>query len=595
MGIRNAKGVMVMKATKVCMIALVMLLFLQSGSISFSDSIMHFEASFPMPIDTYNDPENGSIIEILIYRGLENPFNLVASIIFMLAIAHAFLSSKILSYAKSLKADESSIKVGLLHFMGEVEVVFGLWSLVLGIAIALFYNWETYVNYVGELEYTEPVFVIVIMTIAASRPILKLVELMLWKIVKTINGKLEVWWFVILTVGPLLGSLITEPAAMIISAYLLADKFFDLYPSKNIKYATLALLFVNVSIGGTLTNFAAPPILMIAAGWQWSTPFMFIHFGWKAILAILINNTLVVLYFKKEFVALEETYKKDRFKKYVQRRFIDKAVISEQIDAIEWHIDKNLGYSEKLNEISEAIKAQIEKKAHRSLSQQEQMDYDIDEVLSQRFDSIKINEMKRTIPGLLPKELRPFYRDPEWDYRDDKLPFWIMVIHLLFLTWVVVNDHQPVLFIGGFLFFLGFVQVTAEYQNRINLKPALMVAFFLSGLIIHSGVQAWWIEPVLANLSSGVLNITAIVLTAFNDNAAITYLSSLVPHLSDPLKYAVVSGAVTGGGLTLIANAPNPIGQSILKRYFKVGIEPFLLFKAALVPTLIVALIFRFL
>ena len=231
MGIRNAKGVMVMKATKVCMIALVMLLFLQSGSISFSDSIMHFEASFPMPIDTYNDPENGSIIEILIYRGLENPFNLVASIIFMLAIAHAFLSSKILSYAKSLKADESSIKVGLLHFMGEVEVVFGLWSLVLGIAIALFYNWETYVNYVGELEYTEPVFVIVIMTIAASRPILKLVELMLWKIVKTINGKLEVWWFVILTVGPLLGSLITEPAAMIISAYLLADKFFDLYPS----------------------------------------------------------------------------------------------------------------------------------------------------------------------------------------------------------------------------------------------------------------------------------------------------------------------------------------------------------------------------
>lgn len=571
-----------------------MIMFLFFGIASANGGLVQYE-SFPMPVESYDDPVDGKILDTLIYRVQQNPFNLVATIIFFFAIIHAFLSSKILSYAQKISAQESSIKVGLLHFMGEIEVVFGLWSVVLGIAITLFYNWETYVTYVGELTYTEPLFVIVIMTIAASRPILKFVELILWKLVKFIGGKLDVWWFVILTVGPLLGSLITEPAAMIISAYLLSDKFFDLNPSKKIKYTTLALLFVNVSIGGTLTNFAAPPILMISNVWHWSTSFMFINFGWKAVLGILINNIVMLLYFKKEFIVLEDAYKKDRFKKYIQRRFIDKAVISEQIDALEWQVDKNLGYSHRLNETSDMIKAHIEAEAHLHLSDQELAEYNIEEVLAQRFDSIKIGEMKRTIPGLLPKEIRPFYRDPEWDSRDDKLPLWIMLVHLFFLAWVVINDHEPVLFLGGFLFFLGFVQVTADYQNRINLKPALMVAFFLSGLIIHSSVQAWWIEPVLADLPSGILNATSILLTAFNDNAAITYLSSLVPSLSDSLKYAVVSGAVTGGGLTLIANAPNPIGQSILKKYFKLGIEPMLLFKSALLPTLIVALVFRFL
>jgi Na+/H+ antiporter NhaD/arsenite permease-like protein len=80
----------------------------------------------------------------------------------------------------------------------------------------------------------------------------------------------------------------------------------------------------------------------------------------------------------------------------------------------------------------------------------------------------------------------------------------------------------------------------------------------------------------------------ATMLTAFNDNAAITYLSTLVPDLTPGLKYAVVAGAVAGGGLTIIANAPNPAGQSILKKYFRNGISPLYLLAAATAPTLIV-------
>jgi hypothetical protein len=80
----------------------------------------------------------------------------------------------------------------------------------------------------------------------------------------------------------------------------------------------------------------------------------------------------------------------------------------------------------------------------------------------------------------------------------------------------------------------------------------------------------------------------ATILTAFNDNAAITFLSTLVPHLTESLKYAVVAGAVAGGGVTVIANAPNPSGQSLLKGYFDHGVSPVGLFKGALVPTAIV-------
>jgi Na+/H+ antiporter NhaD/arsenite permease-like protein len=84
----------------------------------------------------------------------------------------------------------------------------------------------------------------------------------------------------------------------------------------------------------------------------------------------------------------------------------------------------------------------------------------------------------------------------------------------------------------------------------------------------------------------------ATILTAFNDNAAITFLSTLVPGFTDSLKYAVVAGAVAGGGLTVIANAPNPAGQSILKKYFENGVSPAGLLKAAIVPTAIVWLVF---
>jgi hypothetical protein len=172
------------------------------------------------------------------------------------------------------------------------------------------------------------------------------------------------------------------------------------------------------------------------------------------------------------------------------------------------------------------------------------------------------------------------------------IPAWVTAVHALFIAWTVVNAHEPALFIGGFLFFLGFAKATAAFQSRIDLRSPLLVGFFLAGLVIHGGLQGWWIAPALEGLSELPLFLSATVLTAFNDNALITYLATLVPSFDESLKVAVVEGAVTGGGLTVIANAPNPAGQALVTRFFDGAVSPGRLFLGALIPTAITALVF---
>ena len=134
-------------------------------------------------------------------------------------------------------------------------------------------GWETAKHYVNDtVNYTEPLFVVVIMALASTRPIVVLAERALRARGAAGRRTPAAWWVTILTIGPLLGSFITEPAAMTICALLLGRQFYDLNPSPRLKYATLGLLFVNVSIGGTLTHFAAPPVLMVARPWDWDTP-----------------------------------------------------------------------------------------------------------------------------------------------------------------------------------------------------------------------------------------------------------------------------------------------------------------------------------
>jgi hypothetical protein len=176
------------------------------------------------------------------------------------------------------------------------------------------------------------------------------------------------------------------------------------------------------------------------------------------------------------------------------------------------------------------------------------------------------------------------------------VPWPVVVVHLLFLLGVVVFAHHPAVFMGLFLFFMGFASAYTRHQDRLILREGLLVAFFLAGLVVLGGQQQWWLQPVLMGMDATTVFFGATALTAITDNAALTYLGSLVQGLSEEFKIALVAGAVTGGGLTVIANAPNPAGVSILRGKFEDHtINPLGLLVAALPPTLVAVLAFRLL
>jgi len=469
-------------------------------------------AVYPPPLDSYTGEQGMSLFQVLASRARAEPLNLVATLLFLGAILHTFAAPRIARIAHRLQhrpaadydhdgviepdempLDRSSFRGEMLHFLGEVEAVFGIWVVPLLIAITLSHGWSAAEGFLAHgVHFTEPLFVMVIMAISSTRPVLAFAERAIGGLARLGGASPLSWWLSILVVGPLLGSFITEPAAMVICALLLVRRIFSLEPTRRFRYATIGLLFVNVSVGGTLTHFAAPPVLMVAGRWGWDLRFMLTHFGWKAAIGVTLSSLLYAFLFRGELRQL-------------------------------------------------AVRAR---------------------------ESATAEVGERSVPA------------------------WIVTVHLGFLAWTVFTAHTPPLFVGGFLFFLAFMQATAPHQGALQLRSPLLVGFFLGGLVVHGALQQWWIAPVLGRLGELPLFVGAATLTAFNDNAAITYLASLVPSFTETLRYSVVAGAVAGGGLTVIANAPNPAGQAILGRFFNGGISPLGLLLGALAPTLVVALCF---
>ena len=278
---------------------------------------------FPVPLTCYAiGTENEiSLIEVLRGRVAVEPLNLWASLIFSGAITHTMLAPLITRAAHGMRGRHTarwrawghaqggkapvSFGAEVVHFCGEVEPIFGLWVVPLLGAIMWFESWHTAEEYLTHgVNYAEPNFVVVTMVIAASRPILRLAEDGMARIAALGDGRPLAWWVTLMTGGPLLGSFITEPAAMTITTLLLRENFYRQNPSRAFKYATLGLLFVNVSVGGALTNFAAPPVLMVAGVWGWDTWHMFTQFGWKAALGTVASNLLYTVVFRREWARL---------------------------------------------------------------------------------------------------------------------------------------------------------------------------------------------------------------------------------------------------------------------------------------------------
>ena len=391
----------------------------------------------------------------------------------------------------------------------------------------------------------------------------------------------------------MLGSFITEPAAMTISALLLSRRVFSLPVSPRLRYASLGLLLVNVSVGGTLPPFAAPPILVVAHAWHWDLAYTLSAFGWKALLGIAIANTVYALLHRRELHAVEAEHQLQQLRRRVQASFVPREEVAAAVAVALGIADLEVRFLDTVRERAATMKERLRRAVQESSTREGPLsDELIDQAVDERFEAVAAQELSKAVPGLLPVGSGAKVVDPGWDEREDPVPWWVTVVHGSFLVWTVATAHYPALFVGGLLLFLGFASVTGQFQNRTDLKPPLLVGFFLAGLVVHGGLQGWWIAPVLASLTELPLMLGATVLTAFNDNAAITYLSSLVPDFSPRLQYAVVAGAVAGGGLTVIANAPNPAGLSILARHFGHGVSAMKLLFHALLPTAVMWLLF---
>lgn len=407
----------------------------------------------------------------------------VALVLFVLALLHTFAT-----HLFEVLAHRHPHHAGLFHLLGEVEVVFGFWASVLMLAMALIAGGDAAIDYAESRQYTEPLFVFVVMVVAASKPVLDAVRSLLGLLARLAPARLEVAqaWLGLALV-PLAGSLITEPAAMTLAALMLAPTVFRRSMPEWLKYAALGVLFVNVSIGGSLSAYAAPPVLMVAGAWGWDTSFMMGQFGWRALVAVLLNASVVTL----------------------------------------------------------LLRPHLSTHPHA--------------------------------PAIARMHAPPL----------------VTLIHLVFLAATVLLAHHPVLFLGVFMLFLGFTQAYRRYQSPLILKEGLLVGFFLAGLVVLGGMQQWWLQPAVSNLSPTALFFGALGLTAVTDNAALTYLGSLIGGLSGLEKYMLVAGAVAGGGLTVIANAPNPAGAALLRRGFadeSIGALGLLL--GALGPTCVAALLF---
>ncbi|WP_432786153.1 hypothetical protein AAEX37_00266 [Oligella sp. MSHR50489EDL] len=420
---------------------------------------------------------------------------LLATVLFGLAIIHTFT---VPIFAKI--AHRPGPHQGMWHLLSEVEGVFGLWATIFLVFMAATGGIESAVHYMDGRNFTEPLFVFAIMVIAASRPILDMVQRIVRYLARVLPLQTEVaQFFITLSLVPLAGSLITEPAAMTLAALMLKEGYFSRAQSVKYKYLALGVLFVNISIGGVLTAFAAPPVLIVANTFGWDSFFMLTTFGWKAAIAVFINAAAITFICRREII---------------------------------------------------------------------------------RTARVPITKETRIERGGIAE-------------RAEVVPNSVILTHCLFLFGVVFFSHHPHIFMGMLMLFIGYCTAYNRYQNPLLIKEGLMVGFFLAGLLILGGMQQWWLQSLLAGLEPLVLFIGSTALTAITDNAALTYLGSLVEGTSPEWRYMLVAGAVSGGGLTVIANAPNPAGFALLRRSFPdQAIAAQYLLLAALGPTLVASALF---
>jgi Na+/H+ antiporter NhaD/arsenite permease-like protein len=408
---------------------------------------------------------------------------ILATAFFAVAMLHSFSTGFFAKLANNNQ--HHRILHFCLHWFSEVEIVFGFWALIFLLVRALLEGPGSVVTFHKSLSLTESFFIFSIILIASTRAIVTLARRLLLGFSHLLARVIKIplvtiQFFSLMTLGPLFGSVITEPAAITITALLLYRMIKKNEVPENFLYSAIAFLFVNVSIGGALTPYAAPPILMVARPWGWGLREVFLNLGLPGLTGIILNNFFLTFYYRKKFSTFLSPLEADHY----------------------------------------------------------------------------------------------------------PIPAWVTVAHIGFLFVIVNFAHHSEVFLPVTFLFVIFSLFTKKHQDGLKYKEALLVAFFLYGLIVFGNLQTWWLNDLLLQLGSKALFVGATCLTAVTDNAALTYLGSQVEGLSNISKWSLTAGALVGGGLTILANAPNAAGFAVLSSEFKDGtLNALKLFKAALFPT----------
>lgn len=425
-------------------------------------------------------------------------------IIFALAIIHAFLTHYFYALHEKYKIKANRVSKQqkfylslseICYFFSEIEIVFGFWIIPLVLGLFLFLGVQETLHYLTSRDYTYALYMAVVVAFVSTRPIIQCAERLLAYISRLGGNSVKTWWWTILTLGPFLDIFLKEPGAMTITSILMAKTCFPFVKSRKFRYGTLALLFLNISLGGLFSPYTSRSLFLVAQLEKWDLAYTLMHFSWKALIVILLNTGLTYFVFRKKFP-------KD----------------------------------------SSALLTFLE------------------------------NEKR------------------------EHIPIWLTIIHLGLFLAIILSSEYPPIFLGVFFIFIGIHKVTHHYQGHeqgpLQLKPAIAVGFFFASLLIHGELQEGWVLKFLSDLNfEGALAISTF-LSSIIDNAIVLYFLDQIKPLKDPVLYAIIAGSLSAAALTVMANGPNLIGYTILKKFFGGNISPFQLFLAGLPLTILSLLIF---
>lgn len=435
---------------------------------------------------------------------MPSQFELFTFVIFICAVIHTFLTPSFYSLyhqydrmalRNTKKSNHYRSLSEIFYLLSEVELVFGFWILPLALGLFFISDLDFLVSYLQTRDYTYALYMTVVVAFVSTKPIVHISEKILEAFSKLGGNHPRSWWWTILTLGPVFDIFLKEPGAMTISSILLAKTVFPFIKNTRFQYATLALLFINISLGGLFLPQFSRSLFLIARQENWEIAYTFFRFSWKAFLIIVLNNGFYYVFFRK----------------------------------------------------------------------------------------------------YLPTETKPIQEILEKEKKGEP-PFWIILIHLVFLGLIVVSSEYPPIFLGMFFLFLGVHRATFSYQGKeqgpLFLKPAILVGFFFASLLIHGEFQKWWAVQLLENVDFKMGYVTSIFLSSLIDNAVVLYFLDQFKPISEEVLYAFVTGSLSSGALTLMANGPNLIGYSNLREFFNGKVSLIALFFAALPLTILASLIF---